>query len=181
MLRLEVTSENAVISTGYHKHVFAAFNANQGGYSRPYLYTRKVIEIALQNNCKNDIGAYSYQKLLDVLKQKKESHEYDVVTYYGWWLFNIFQPLYHIGENDAETFITFEEYLHNVARSTIILGEKNEDMTNKQFVDKIIENERLYMNEMDELVIFHKISDEKQLEQELDAINQNSLNNDSEN
>ena len=47
-LRLETTDEYCVISTGFHRHIFNAFNSAQG-VSRPYLYTKRVVEIANEN------------------------------------------------------------------------------------------------------------------------------------
>ena len=170
MLRIETTQDYAVISTGFHRHVFAAFNPNQGGYSRPYLYTKKMVEIAFSNDCKTDDNKHTFEKLLDVLKQKEDKSEYNIATYYGWWLLNIFQPLYQIGENEIETFVTYEDYIHNIARSSVILSEKDADMTNIEFVEKILENEKSYIQGLNETVLFHKMTDKEMMENEIKAV-----------
>ena len=170
MLRLETTEDNCIITTGYHKHVFEAFNPNQGGYSRPYLYTKRIIDIVDENDCKTDTGTITYERMLDVLKQKEKKNDYNVAMYYSWWLFNIFQPLYQIGESTIDTFLTYEAYLHNIARSTIILGEKGNDITNIQFIKTITEKERSFVNDTDEYVVFKKITDDEMKKQEFKAI-----------
>lgn len=191
MIRLEVTEDFAVISTGYHQHAFQAHNYNNtnDGYSKPYLYTRRVIESVFENDCKTSTGTYTYEHFLDVLSQKEDKTDYNIALYYSWWLFNIFTPLYQIGENTIETFITYEHYMHNIARSSILLSEKTEDMTNKQFVEKIMEKEKHFLDGIDEHVLFQKMTDEEQQKQELDAIQEkesekiieNQINNDSKN
>jgi hypothetical protein len=51
-----------------------------------------------------------------------------------------------------------------------LLMEKKDDMTNKQFIDRTIENLRSYMAEMDERVLFPKETDEEALEKESKAL-----------
>lgn len=171
MLTLECTDDYCVISTGYHKHVFDAVNLSQGAsFSRPYLYTKKIIEIAFNNNCQTETGAFTYEHMLDILASKEDKSDYNIATYYHWWLFNIFQPLFTIGENEVETFLVYEQYLHNIARSKIILSEKTEDITNKQFIQDITENERKFIEGVDEMVVFHKITDEEMKSKEFEAI-----------
>ena len=168
MIRLEVTDDYCVISTGYHRHVFDTINPNQiGGYARPYLYTHQIIDMALEWG--GDNGLYSYEKMLDYLQQNDKT-KFNIASYYSWWLFNIFQPLYQIGETEIETFITYESFLHNIARSSVILSEKNEDMTNKQFIETLLEKEKSYFEGIDENVIFHKLTDEENAEQEIKAL-----------
>ena len=91
-VRLVADNDGCVIETNYHRHVYS--NITAAGVSRPYLYTKRVIEIANENidAIKTESG-YSYQRLLDVLKAKDDKSEYNIVTYYDWFLFNIFQPL----------------------------------------------------------------------------------------
>ena len=132
-LRLETTDEYCVISTGFHRHIFNAFNSAQG-ISRPYLYTKRMIEIVNENLKDIEVdGGYSFQRLLEVLKAKEDKSDYNIVTYYDWFVFNCFQPLYSIGESEVESFLVYEMYLHNIARQAVLLSEKKEDMTNKQF------------------------------------------------
>ena len=176
MLTLECTDDYCVISTGYHKHVFDAVNLSQGvNFSRPYLYTKKIIEIAFNNNCQTETGAFTYEHMLDVLSTKEDKSDYNIATYYHWWLFNIFQPLFTIGENEVETFLVYEQYLHNIARSKIILSEKTEDITNTQFIQEVTENERKFIEGVDEMVVFHKITDEEMKNKEFEAINEASI------
>ena len=60
--------------------------------------------------------------------------------------------------------------MHNIARQHVLLMEKKDDMTNKQFIDRTIENLRSYMAEMDERVLFPKETDEEALEKESKAL-----------
>lgn len=170
MVRLEVTKDYCVISTGYHQHVFNAINPNQGGYARPFLYTQKVCDIVCENDCKTSDGVYTFEHLLDVLSKKDDKTEYNIVTYYGWWLFNIFQPLYQVGENEIETFLTYEDYLHKIARSAIVMGEKQEDMSNLQFVNAILEKEKSFIEGIEERTLFFKQTDEMTKAQTIKAI-----------
>jgi hypothetical protein len=139
--------------------------------SRPYLYTKRIIEIANRNldAIKTESG-YSYQRLIDVLKAKEDKSEYNIVVYYEWFLFNIFQPLYGIGETEIESFLVYEDYLHNIARNAILLSEKTEDMTNKQFIQKVIDNIKEFTNELEERVLFPKKTDEQVMQEEIASI-----------
>lgn len=166
-LRLEVTSESCVISTAFHTHVFNAYTTS--GISRPYLYTKRLIDIANENNCATKDG-YSFSALIDVLKNKEDKSEYNLVVYIDWWIFNCFQPLYSIGESEAESFLVYESYLHNIARSSVILSEKTEDITNKQFVEAVIKNMNDFIEGVDERVIFHKKTDEELVKENIEAI-----------
>lgn len=166
-VRLEVTQDNAVISTNYHRHVFS--NISPQGLSRPWLYTKRVIEIALANHDAADSG-YSYQHLLDTLKAKEDQSEYNICVYYDWFLFNIFQPLYGIAEDALSSFLVYEDYIHNIARNTILLAEKTEDITNKGFIDKVVEQIKSFTENLTEDVIIKKKSDDEMLQEEIAAI-----------
>ena len=173
-LRLTVddTKGYTLIATGFHTHYFQ--NWTSQGVSRPFLYTKRVIEIANENldAIKTDDG-YSFQKLLDVLKKKEDHSDYNIVTYTDWWIFNCFQPLYSIGENEVESFLVYEMYLHNIARNAVLLSEKKEDMTNRQFFDAIIKNMQEFVEGMEEQIIFHKKTDEEMMKENIEAIQQN--------
>ena len=172
-LRLETTDEYCVISTGFHRHIFNAFNSAQG-ISRPYLYTKRVIEIANENIKDIEVdGGYSFQKLLDVLKAKEDKSEYNIVTYVSWWLEIIFAPLYSIDESEAGSFLFYEAYLHHIARQAVLLSEKKEDMTNKQFFDEVIKNMQNFIEGVDERVIFHKMTDDEMAQANIEALTQN--------
>ena len=169
-LRLETTDEYCVISTGFHRHIFNAFNSAQG-VSRPYLYTKRVIEIANENLKDIEVdGGYSFQKLLEVLKAKEDKSEYNIVTYVSWWLEIIFAPLYSIDESEAGSFLVYEAYLHHIARQAVLLSEKKEDMTNKQFFDEVIKNMQNFIEGVDERVIFHEMTDEEMAQANISAI-----------
>jgi len=173
-LRLTVNEDYAIIETGFHRHVFNNFTSS--GISRPYLYTKRVIEIANETAITKSIkdnGGYSFQRLLEVLKAKEDKSEYNIVTYYDWFVFNCFQPLYSIGESEVESFLVYETYLHNIARQAALLSEKKEDMTNKQFFDEVIKNMQNFIEGVDERVIFHKMSDEEMAQANIDALTQN--------
>ena len=169
-LRLESTSEYCVISTGFHRHIFNAFNSAQG-VSRPYLYTKRVIEIANENLKDIEVdGGYSFQRLLEVLKAKEDKSDYNIVTYVSWWFEIIFTNLYSIGETEAESFLVYEAYLHHIARQAVLLSEKKEDVTNKMFFDEVIKNMQDFIEGVDERVIFHKMSDEELAQANIEAI-----------
>lgn len=169
-LRLTVNEDVAIIATGFHRHVFNNFT--NAGISRPYLYTKRVIEIANETAITKrikDNGGYSFQRLLEVLKAKEDKSEYNIVTYYEWFVFNCFQPLYSIGESEVESFLVYEMYIHNIARQAVLLSEKKEDMTNKQFFNEVIKNMQNFIEGVDERVIFHKMSDEEVMKENVEA------------
>ena len=166
-LRISHTDEYAIIETGFHKHIFANFTSS--GVSRPYLYTQRLVEIALSNDCETESG-YSYIKLVETLKAKEDKSEYNIVTYVDWWLFNIFAPLYTIGESEAESFLVYEDYIHNIARNAILLKEKDEDITNIAFVKDVCRNMLSYIKGITESVIFKKKSDEEIMQENIEAM-----------
>lgn len=170
-LRLEITSDFAVISTGFHRHVFNSFTMQ--GASRPYLYVRRFIELALENDCqvKDEKGRVtrSYAKLLSVLDAKEDKSEFNVAWYIDLWFNNIFHPLYAIGETETESFLVYESYLHNIARNKVIMSEKIDDMTNKAFIDAVCEDERKFVEGITERVVFKKKTDQEKMEEEIAA------------
>ena len=168
-VRLVADNDGCVIETNYHRHVYS--NITAAGVSRPYLYTKRVIEIANENleAIKTENG-YSFHKLLEIFKNKDDKSEYNIVTYYDWFLFNIFQPLYGIGETEIESFLVYEDYIHNIARNAILLREKTEDMTNKQFIQKVIDNLKEFTDNLEENVLFHKKMDEQIMQENIEAI-----------
>lgn len=168
-LRLTTNEDVAIIATGFHRHVFNNFT--NAGISRPYLYTKRVIEIANENLKDIEVdGGYSFQRLLEVLKAKEDKSEYNIVTYVSWWLEIIFAPLYSIDESEAGSFLVYEAYLHHIARQAVLLSEKKEDMTNKQFFDEIIKNMQNFIEGVGERVIFHKLTDEELAQAKFEAI-----------
>lgn len=174
-VRLVADNDGCVIETNYHRHVYS--NITSAGISRPYLYTKRVVEIA--NRHEHEIkteGGYSYQRLIDVLKEIEDKSEYNIVVYYEWFLFNIFQPLYGIGETEIESFLVYEDYLHNIARNAILLSEKTEDITNKQFIQKVIDNIKEFTSELEERVLFPKKTDEQAMQEEIAAIQEQEQN-----
>ena len=178
-IRLTVTLDKAIIATGYHQHVFDAYNMS--GLSRPYLYTKRIIELALENNCevkdeKGNPTGYSYNALLESLKNKEDKSEYNIAYYYSWYLLNIFSPLYNIGETAVESFLTYFDYICNIARNAILLSEKTEDVTNRQFIDTFIENIKEFTEGMNETVLFPKKTDEEIMEENIEAIQEQQQN-----
>ena len=171
-LRLTVNEDYAIIATGFHRHVFNNFTSS--GISRPYLYTKRVIEIAIENiDAVETEDGYSFAKLLEVLKAKDDKSEYNIVTYVSWWLEIIFAPLYSIDESEAGSFLVYEAYLHHIARQAVLLSEKKEDVTNKMFFDEVINNMQDFIYGIDERVIFHKMTDEEMAQANIEALTQN--------
>lgn len=171
-LRLTVTDDFALVETNYHRHVFSKITAS--GISRPYMYVAQVIDIALSyaEKCATESG-YSFAKLLDALKDN--DLEYNIVTYVSWWLYNIFQPLYMIGEDVLSTDLVYEEYLHNLARSMVMFEEKKEDVTNLAFINKIIAQIKKFTVGLPERVMFHKKTDEELAKEEIEALQEQEM------
>lgn len=174
-LRLTTTSEKAIISFTYSQTVYE--NWTTSGVSRPYLYTKRVIEIANEHleEIKTDNG-YSFQRLLDVLNKKEDKAEYNIVTYYDWFIFNLFQPQFGIAEDEVSSFLVYEDYIHNIARNAILLGERNVDVTNKQFFDMVIERMKEFVGDLEESVLLHKKSDEEVMKENIEAAQEQELN-----
>ena len=168
-LRITVNDEYAVVETGYHSHVFSAYFG--GGVSKPWLFMRRLVKIALECECN------TYSALLSKLKEKEDKGDYNFVYFVDWWLFNIYHPLYTIGNTDTEFFLVYEEFMHNVAKNSIILEEKESDMTNKDFVNKIVANMREYMSDVTEVVLFKKETDEEITQQNIEALMEQETNN----
>lgn len=171
-LRLTVTDDYAVIATGAHQHVFNKITAS--GVSRAYLYTQIFVDIALETDCvvKDAKGetTRSYAKLFEMLNAKEDKTEYNLCWYIDLWFSNIFSPLYQISEDELSSFVVYEQYLHNVARSQVLLSEHKEDMTNVEFVDTIIANVKKYIEGLEERVIIHKMTDKEREQAEIDAL-----------
>ena len=174
-MRITIDNEYAVITTGYHHHVFSSFTSS--GISRPYLYAKRFVNMANDNldEIKTKSG-YSYERLFAVLKAKDDQTQYNIAQYVDWWLFNIFAPLYEIGETEAETFFVYETFVRNLSRQNVILDEKTDGMTNHQFLKKVMDMENEMVSSIPETVIFKKISDEELVKQEVDAINEQEIN-----
>ena len=179
ILRLTVTDDFAVIETGFHRHVFNQLTPN--GVSRPYLYTKRFIEIALENDCivkdANGKATRSYAKLMDKLKEKEDKTEYNLCWFVDLWFNNIFHPLYGIDETESAAFLIYDNYLHNIARNQIILSEKEKDITNIDFIKQEHELVNKYIEGMKEAVIFHKLTDEERKEQEIKALQEHEQDN----
>lgn len=168
-VRLTTTSDTAVVAFGFSQTVYNNFTS--AGISRPYLYTKRVIEIANENLKEIEAdGGYSYQRLLDVLKEKEDKSEYNIVTYFSWFLQNLFSPQFGIAEDDVSSFLVYEDYIHNIAKNSILLDVRNEDLTNKQFIDKMIANIKEFTDNLEESVLLHKKSDEEVMRENMKAI-----------
>lgn len=167
--RLTADNDYAIIAFGYSQTVFN--NYNMSGVSRPWLYVKRVIEIALENEegIKTENG-YSYQKLLEVLKKKDDKSQYNICVYFEWYLMCLYSPQFSIGETEIESFFVYEDYLHNIARNAILLSEKTEDITNKQFIQKVVDNIKEFTDNLEENVLFPKKTDEQVMQEEIEAI-----------
>lgn len=179
-VRLFANDEYAIVSTLSHSHVF--HKVTTSGVSRPWLYIQRVIEIALANDCavkdSRDNWTRSFSRLMDTLKEKEDKTEYNTCWYVNIYLFNIFAPLYEIDETATSAFLTYETYLHNIARNSFLLDEHTKDVTNKEFVDKVLELERSYMEEMESAVLLKAKSDEERIKEEIAAMSESQLEQD---
>lgn len=178
-LRLTVTSDMCIIATGAHRHVFDAVTGS--GISRPYLYTKRFVEIALANNCtvKDEKGniTRSYAKLMRILKEKEDKTEYNIAWYCDKWFFLIFSNLYDISETEVGTWIVYFKYLCSMSITSILLDEHKEDVTRSKFVEKFktFLDENLVSEE--DPVILRALTDEERIAQEIDALQEDSFEN----
>lgn len=167
-MRLIVNDEVAIIETGHHRHVFSMLAQTE--VSKPYLYTKRVVELALENDCtvKNESGEqfYSFARLLEVLKEKDESL-YNIAYFFQMWVQCIFFPLYMIGESEVEAFTVYLDFVSIIARNSIMLEEKNDSLSSKQFVEKYVENIKAYTATLQDVEIFKKMSDEEFVQAQL--------------
>ena len=72
----------------------------------------------------------------------------------------------------AESFIVYEQYIHNIARNQTILSEKAEGMTNKEYINGIIELIHKFTDDLDEQVMYPKKSEEEKNAENADAMQQ---------
>lgn len=181
-LRLTVDDHEgyALIATNYHTHYFQQWTS--AGYSRPFLYTKRIVEIANEHleDCKTENG-YSFAKLLETLKAKEDKTEYNICVYYEWWCQIIFDGLYSISEDDVSQWFVYFKYLNVIATNSILLSEKTEDMTNKQFVERFKNLLDEFTAEVEERVLFKALSDEEKAKQEIEAIQANELEQETQN
>lgn len=174
-VRLTSTMDSAVIAFGYSQTIYSNFTA--AGISRPYLYTKRIIEIANENLKDIEVdGGYSYQRLLDVLNEKEDKSEYNIVTYFSWFLQNLFSPQFGIAEDEVSSFLVYEDYIHNIAKNSVLLSERNEDLTNKQFIDKVIANIKDFTDNLEESILLHKKTDEEIVKESIEAAQEQELN-----
>jgi len=171
-VRYTVTDDYAVISTNFHSHVFDKVTAS--GYSRPYLYTKQFVEMALDNDCtvKTDDGGvrYSYKKLFDVLEGKEDQTEFIIAKMFDMWSFNIFQPLYGIEENAASQFLVYFDYMHNIAKNSIVLDEHKDGMTSTEFSKLYAKAMKEFTKGAADIQIFEAESDDDKVRKMSDSL-----------
>ena len=68
--------------------------------------------------------------------------------------------------------LVYVDYMHNIARNSIFLDEHKDGLTNKQFIDKLIELVRDFTKGMEEREIFVAKSDEDIMRENIEAIQQ---------
>ena len=165
----------ALVATNFHTHCFHRIVS--GGESRPYLYIKQVVDYALdpENDChvedgKGNVIGYSYRRLAEVLEKKEEKNPYLIVNYTGWWLDNITAPLFSIAENKRSMFLTYFNFLHNVACHDIFLAEHKDGMTNREYVNACIAKVQEYLADMQEDEMFPALSDEERMKAETEAM-----------
>jgi hypothetical protein len=83
---------------------------------------------------------------------------------------NLFSPQFGIAEDEVSSFLVYEDYVHNIAKNSILLDVRNEDLTNKQFVDKVIANIKDFTDNLEESVLLHKKTDEEIAKENIEAI-----------
>lgn len=175
-LRITCTIDFTIIETMFHRHVFN--NLTSSGYSKPYIYTQQFLEIANENDSacmvkdrKGNIRR-SFEKLVKHLEGKEDKTEFNVVTFYSWYLFNIFQPLYSLGDTQTSQFKVWFEYASAIAFNSIFLDEHKEDMTNKQFYEEWKGMMDKFFNDQEESVLIEGKSDDERAKEEVQAMNE---------
>lgn len=170
-LRLTVddTENYALVGTNFHTHVFMAYTSN--GFSRPYLYISNLVTMALEHEKEiTTADGLSYARMFEVLKAEEYPTQYNIAKYVDWWLYNIFAPLYEIGESGASSFLVYETYLHNIARNVITLEEHTSDMTTRMFLEALAAKMRELTEELPDEVLFVKKTDEERMAEEIEAL-----------
>lgn len=173
-LRLTVTMDFAIIETNFHRHVFNAVTAQ--GFSRPYLYTKQFIDIAEEVDCivKDEKGnpSRSYTLLMNKLKDDEDKTRYNICWLTDLFFFNIFTPLYELDESRLAFFMVYERYIHNIARTSFLLSEHKEDVTNHQIIDEICQKLQEFKEGLEEQVVLEGKTDEERQKEEIEALAQ---------
>lgn len=169
----------AVVSTVSHRHVFNSVTAN--GYSRPFLYLRQFVDIALANDClvRDAKGnpTRSYAKLFQSLDEKEDKTEANIAHKVDEWLFVIFQPLYSIYSGGVGDYLLFIRYAYDVARNHILLEENKENMTVGEYIKAVHEKVLSFIEDMKDTVLFAAKTDEEIVKEEVEAMQEESLEN----
>ena len=58
----------------------------------------------------------------------------------------------------------------------MLLSEKNEDVTNKCFIEKVISNIKDFTDGIDERILFHKKTDDELIKENIEAIQEQEIN-----
>ena len=66
--------------------------------------------------------------------------------------------------------LVYEQYMHTIARQQVIFMEKTEDVTNKKFITDVTDLMNKFASDMEETVVFEKLTDEERKQQEVDAM-----------
>ena len=175
-LRLECSDDCAIISTLYHRHVFNMVTSS--GISKPYVFISRVIDFALTNDCTvvdaDGNTTRSWAKLFDVLKAKADNTEYNILWYVDIWLQTIFAPLYSISENTADSFFVYERYMHEIACTHVLMQgiehQEESALTNTDFVNKVLELEKSFLEGIAPTEILAKKSKEETIKENADAL-----------
>jgi hypothetical protein len=64
----------------------------------------------------------------------------------------------------------YEDYIHNIAKNSVLLSEHKEDVTNKQFIDGVIANIREFTDGLEESVLLHKKTDDELMKENIEAV-----------
>lgn len=172
-VRLTITDDYAIIGTNYHRHIFDKITVN--GESRPYIYTEAVVDLALANleAITDEQGGYSFNKLIALLREDTENTApYNIVTFYSWWLFVIFNNLYTIGEREIDAFTVYFNYMAGISANMVFLEERKEDLTAKGFVKDFTSKLQSLMEDVSDFVLLPHLSDEERAAQEAKAIDE---------
>ena len=171
-LRLEATDDFAIVSTVSHSHVFNKITPS--GVSRPYLYIKQMIALAMAYTDASTDGR-SYAAMMERMKAKEDQSDYNIAWYVDKWLYNILMPLYTIGEDYASAFLVYEGFLHHVARNDIARREHLSDVTNVDFMKELTRLLQEYAKDFEPQVVYEKKSDDERIQEIADAMNEDKM------
>lgn len=180
-LRVVVNEDWACIGCGNYTITFRVITPS--GISTQYTFLKRFLDVALANESRytiKDAKGNPFRSYALFIKTLEKEHadgndpenDYLWLWYVDKWIFNYECQLASLGESPAQSFATYEQYMHNAACSHVFLSEKTEDMTNHQYVANVIAKLQQYMEGVSENIIFAAQTDDEKAQAEIAALNE---------